>query len=137
MADVHLILDGNYTTEAPDVNYAYVVGQDANGASVSGNAIVAADVTLNGPRLDVRHDTAIPTATVAGAVAAAMLVKARLSSLQATVIIPPHCGVELWDVITVVDDGGNQNANFRVSGYTFEMDKRRAIYQHTLDLCAP
>jgi hypothetical protein len=137
MADIHRIIEAHYTTEAPDVNYAYVVGQDANGASVSGNAIVAADVTLNGPRLDVRHDTAIPTATVAGAVAAAMLDKMRLSSLQAMVVIPPHCGVELWDIITVVDDGGNQNANYRVSGYTFEMDKRRGVYQHTLDLCAP
>ena len=137
MADVHLILEAHYTTEAPDVNYTYVIGQDAAGISVSGNAINNTEATLVGPRLDVRHDTAIPTAAVAGAVAVAMLDKMRLSSLQARVLIPPPCGVELWDVITVVDNGGNQNGNYRVSGYTFEMDKRRAIYQHTLDLCAP
>jgi hypothetical protein len=137
MADVHLILEALYTTEAPDVNYSYVVGQDAAGNSVSGYAINNTEATLVGPRLDVRQDTAIPTAAVAASVAVATLGKMRLSSLQATVIIPPHCGVELWDVITVVDDGGNQNANYRVSGYTFETDKRRALYQHTLDLCAP
>jgi hypothetical protein len=75
------------------------------------------------------------TAAIAAAVAAAQLAKARLDAGRAQVTIAPHCGVALWDVLTVSDDIANQAATYRVNGYTLEF--RAGVYRHTLDLCAP
>jgi len=135
LAGSHPILEAAYFVEAPDVNRAYVVGSSAAGAEVSGSAITQADVDLVGERLSAHHNPAIPTATVAAAVATAQLAKARLDGMRAQVIIAPHCGVELWDVVNITDDIANQAVNYRVTGYTLEF--RAGIYRHTLDLCAP
>lgn len=137
MADIHVILEAHYSAAAPDVNRAYVVGAASTGAEVSGNASASADIALVGERLEVKHESAISTATVASAVAAAILSAARLDSKHARIVIPPHCGLELWDMITIVDTVANQNTSYRVSGYTFDYDTRQGIYLHTLDLCAP
>jgi len=95
------------------------------------------EVSLVGERLEVFHDPAITTTTVAGYVAIAVLVKARLDGKKATITIPPICNLELWDVLSAYDDPAAQDSNYRVCGYTFEYDTRRAAYRHTLDLCAP
>jgi 4-hydroxy-3-methylbut-2-en-1-yl diphosphate synthase IspG/GcpE len=137
LAGSHPILEAAYFIDAPDVNRAYVVGATATGAEVSGNASAAADLAMVGERLEVKHDTAIPTATVATAVAAALLSAARLDSKRGRIVIPPHCGLELWDVLSIVDAVANQNTTYRVIGYTFEYDTRQGTCLHTLDLCAP
>jgi len=49
----------------------------------------------------------------------------------------PHCGLELWDVINIIDNCCNQSASYRVTGYTFEYDLKQALYQHCIDLSAP
>ena len=95
------------------------------------------EVTLVGERLEVFHDPAITSTTVAGYVAIAILVKARLDGKKATITIPPICNLELWDILSAYDDPAAQDSNYRVCGYTFEYDTRRAAYRHTLDLCAP
>ena len=133
----HTIIIASYTVESPDINYAYIIGEDSGGAQISGSAITQADVDLVGSRLEVHHDPAIPSGTVAAVVAAATLFKARLDSRRAQVVIPPHCGVELWDIISITDEANQSAVSYRVSGYTFEMDTRQGIYKHTLDLCAP
>ncbi len=133
----HVILEARYFAAAPDINRAYIVGQTPAGLDVSGSAAASADIALVGERLEVKHDPAIPSATIAGAVAAAVLAAARLDSMHGSIVIPPHCGLELWDVITLQDTVANQDTNYRVTGYTFEYDTRQGIYQHTLDLCAP
>jgi len=133
----HPILAAIYAVEAPDVNRTFVVGSDPTGAQVSGSAITQADVDLVGERMDAHHDPAIPTAAIAAAVATAQLARARLDGARAQVTIPPHCGLELWDVLAVTDTPGNQSeALYRVTGYQFDYDTRKAIYRHTLDLCA-
>jgi len=133
----HVIITAVYSIDAPDINRIFIIGQDATGADVSGNAITQADVDLVGERLDVRHDPAIPSAAVASAVAAALLAAARLEGKHGTMTIPPHCGLELWDVLSVYDEVANQDTSYRVNGYIFEYDTRQGIYRHTLDLCAP
>jgi hypothetical protein len=60
-----------------------------------------------------------------------------LNSKRAHAVIPPHCGLELWDVLTIIDDGANQSTTYRASGYILDYDTRQAIYRHTLTLCAP
>ena len=137
MADIHVIIEAHYSAGAPDVNRAYIVGATATGAEVSGNASAAADIALVGERLEVKHDTAIPSASVAAAVAAALLSAARLDGKRAQVTIAPHCGLELWDVLSIVDAVANQNTTYRVSGYTLDYDTRQGIFHHILELCAP
>jgi len=133
----HVIITAVYSIDAPDINRIFIIGQDATGADVSGNAITQADVDLVGERLDVRHDPAIPSAAAASAVATALLAAARMEGKHGTMTIPPHCGLELWDVLSVYDEVANQNTSYRVSGYTFEYDTSQGTYRHTLDFCAP
>ena len=137
MADIHVILEAHYSADAPDVNRAFIIGTDITGAEVSANAQVAADLALVGERLEVKHDTAVPTAAIAAAVAAAVLAAARLDGKRGRIVIPPHCGLELWDVLTIVDTVANQNTTYRVNGYTLDYDTRQGIYQHIIELCAP
>jgi TusA-related sulfurtransferase len=95
-----------------------------------------AEATLVGERLEVIHDPAVTSATIAGYVAIAVLAKARLDGKKGQITVPPHCGLELWDVVSVFDNAANQNINYRVCGYTFEYDTGKAQYVHRLDLCA-
>jgi len=136
IAGFHPILAAEYAVEAPDVNRTYVVGSDATGAQVSGSAVTSADVALVGERVDAHHNPAIPTAAIAAAVATAQLAKARLDGSRAQVTIPPHCGLELWDVLAVTDTPCNKaEALYRVAGYTMDYDTRKASFQHQIYLC--
>jgi hypothetical protein len=130
----HVILEAHYSAEAPDTNRYFVAGSTAAGLTVSGEAV---DLATGGERLSVHHDAAIGSTAFAEIVADAMLVKARLESMRATITITPHCGLEMWDILTLVDTVANQDTIYRVSGYTFEYDTRQGIYQQTIELCAP
>jgi len=137
VASSHIILEASYAEESPQINRAFVIGTDAAAGQVSGSAVTQADVDLVGERMDAHHDPAIPTAAIATAVAAARLAKARLDGARAQVTIPPHCGLELWDVIAVTDTMCNRReALYRVAGYTLDYDTLKGIYRHQIDLCA-
>jgi hypothetical protein len=133
----HIILSATYSEEAPEVNRAFVVGSDAAGGQVSGSAITQADVDLVGERMDAHHNPAVSSGTVAAAVASAMLAKCRLDGRRAEIVIPPHCGLELWDVLAVIDTVANQDTLYRVTGYQLEYDTVKGAYFHHLQLCAP
>jgi len=134
---VHIILEAYYDFESQEVNRSYVVGQDAAGSSVNGSAITQGEVDLVGERLEVQHEPAATTAGVAASVAAAVLARNRLNAKSGQVTLPPHCGLELWDVLDIDDTGCNQSATYRVTGYTFEFDVKQALYQHQIALSAP
>jgi hypothetical protein len=134
----HLIWDGQYATETPEVNRAYVIGTDANGNPVYGEAIDTTELGLVGERLDFIPDPAIPTTAQAGDVASAILAKMRLTKARGVILIPPNCGQELFDVVQISDAGANQAAvSFRVVGIRFEYNPKQARYQHKLILGAP
>jgi hypothetical protein len=134
----HIILDGQYATETPQVNRAYIIGRDVNGNPVYGTAIDSTELGLVGERLDFRQDLSIPTEALAGDVAQAVLAKMRLMSKRGWILIPPNCGQELWDVVQVTDAGANQPlVNFRVVGIRFEYNPKEARYEHKLILGAP
>jgi hypothetical protein len=134
----HVILDGQYATETPQVNRAYVIGTDANGNPVYGEAIDSTELALVGERLDFIPDPAIPTTAQAGDVASAVLSKMRLRGKGGVILIPPNCGQELFDVVELTDAGANQPAvKFRVVGIRFEYNPKQARYQHKLVLGAP
>jgi hypothetical protein len=132
----HPILEAEYFEESPQVNRSFVAGVDLSGSTVTGNASTSAESALVGERLDVRHDTAVTSAAAAGYAASAVLAKARLDGRRAKVTIPPHCGLELWDVVSIVDIPANQATAYRVNGYTLDIDFKQAKYQHQCELCA-
>ncbi len=133
----HIILSAIYSEETPEVNRAFVVGSDAAGGQVSGSAVTQADVDLVGERMDAHHNPAVSSGEVAAAVAAAMLAKCRLDGRRAELVIPPHCGLELWDVLAVIDTVANQNTLYRVTGYQLEYDTVKGVFLHHLQLSAP
>jgi hypothetical protein len=133
----HVILEASYFEESPDVNYVFVIGEDSTGSQVTGSAEDTAESALVGPRLDVTHDSSISSSTTAASVASAALSHARLSKKRARIVIPPHCGLELWDVISINDPVTNQNSLYRVTAYRLDFDNRKASYNHTAELSSP
>jgi len=134
----HVILDGQYATETPRINRAYVIGRDIYGNPVYGTAVDSTELGLVGERLDFQQELAVPTEAKAGDVASAILAKMRLSGKGGVILIPPNCGQELFDVVQVTDTQGNQSAvKFRVVGIRFEYNPKQARYQHKLILGAP
>jgi hypothetical protein len=132
----HSILEAEYFEESPQVNRAFIVGVDLTGGNVTGNAITSAEASLVGERLDVRHDTNVTSAAAAAYAASAVLDKARLDGRKAKITVPLHCGLELWDVVSIVDVPANQATFYRVSGYTLEIDTRQNRYAQYLELAA-
>jgi hypothetical protein len=134
----HVILDGQYATETPGVNRAYIIGRDQYGNPVYGTAVDSTELALVGERLDFQPDPAIPTTAQAGDVASAVLSKMRLRGKGGVILIPPNCGQELFDVVQISDAGANQAAvSFRVVGIRFEYSPKQARYQHRLLLGTP
>jgi hypothetical protein len=134
----HVILDGQYIAESPDINRAYVIGRDAYGNPIYGEAHDSAESSLVGERLDFTQELAIPTTAQAGDVASAILAKMRLTTKRGVILIPPNCGQELFDVVQLSDSMANQSAvSFRVVGLRFEYNPKQARYYHKLILGAP
>jgi hypothetical protein len=134
----HVILDGQYATETPEVNRAYIIGRDQYGNPVYGSAIESSEVDLVGERLDFQQEIAVPTESQAAGMASAILAKMRLTKARGVILVPPNCGQELFDVVEISDSGANQSAvNFRVVGFRFEYNTRQAVYQHRLILGNP
>jgi len=134
----HVILDGQYATETPGINRAYIIGRDQYGNPVYGEAIDSTELGLVGERLDFTQELAIPTTAQAADVASAILAKMRLTTKRGVILIPPNCGQELFDVVQISDAGANQSAvTFRVVGIRFEYNPKQARYQHKLILGAP
>ena len=134
---IHLILEGAYEIDSQEINRSYVVGQDLSGATVTASAITSAEAALVGERLQVQHTPEATTAAVAGYVAANVLAKARLGSKKAGITLPPHCGIELWDVVNIYDEYGNQSSNYRIASYVFEYSVLDSHWYHQFNLCAP
>jgi hypothetical protein len=134
----HVILDGRYNIDSPEVNRAHVIGRDQYGNPVFGSAVDSTELGLVGERLDFQQELAIPTTAQAESVANAILSKVRLAGKRGVILVPPNCGQELWDVVQITDAGANQQVvKFRVVGIRFEYNPRQAKYQHKLILGAP
>lgn len=134
----HLILDGQYSVDTPEVNRVLVVGRDTTGAALYGQAADVAEIDLVGQRLDFIQDLSITSAAQAVNVASAVLTRMALTKRRAIITIPPNCGQELWDVVEIADRGANQQAaRYRVTGIRLEYNPKQAIYQQRLTLGAP
>ena len=134
----HVVLDGSYLTETPEINRAFVIGRDAYGNPVWGEAQDSTEIGLVGERLDFQQELAIPTTAQATSTAEAILSKMRLTTKRGVILIPPNCGQELFDTVELSDAGANQSAvKFRVVGIRFDYNPKQAKYEHRLILGAP
>jgi hypothetical protein len=131
----HVILDGQYATEAPGVNRTYVVGRDQYGNSVYGTAVDSAELDLVGERLDFQQELAIPTDSQAAIMASAVLSKMRLSKAAGIILIPPSCGQELWDLIEISDRISAQNIQkYRIIGIHLVYNSKSGEFYQRLRL---
>ena len=133
----HPIIEAEYYEESPAVNRSFVVGVDSAGGIVTGIAVTSAEANLVGERLYVCHDPAITSATAAGYAAASVLAKARFDGRLAKITIPPHCGLELWDVVSIADIPGDISADYRVASYILKYSPAESHFYHEIGLCAP
>jgi hypothetical protein len=133
----HVVLDGRYNIESPEVNRSYIIGRDQYGNPVYGTAVDSTEAALVGERLDFQQELAIPTDSQAASMASAILSKMRLTGKRGVILIPPNCGQELFDVVQISDSGANQQAvSFRVVGIRFEYNPKQARFEHRLILGA-
>ncbi len=131
----HPILDGTYLSHTPDINRAHVIGRDIYGNPVFGTATNSDEIALVGERLDFQQELSIPTETLAGSVAQAIIDKARLNTKGGSILVPPNCGQELWDVVGINDSTANQdNMKYRVAGIRLDYNPKQATYLHTFAL---
>ncbi len=113
----HPIIKPEYFDEPRLVNRVYVVGIDADGNTVYGEA---KDTTINGEVLQIYPDSMIPTKADAGTIATNRLAKDRLNAERGQILIPPALQMEQWDVIKIDDTYCNQgNTTYRVAGWQF------------------
>ena len=134
----HVILEGRYALETPEVNRACIIGRDAGANLVYGMAEDSTEVGLVGERLDFRQEPAVTCAVGAADIAAAVLARMRLSKANAVIVIPPNCGQELCDAVQIWDSAANQaGVKFRVAGIRFEYNPRQARCEHRLILGNP
>ena len=134
----HAILEAMFAEDTQRFNRIYAIGRDSDGAYVYGTDKSQAEINLVGERLDFYLDLSIPSTSEAGDVAEVIQEKQRLSQASGYIVIPPNCGAEIWDVITVTDAGCAQDQQaYRIVGYRFDYEPRRKLYEHKLLLGAP
>lgn len=132
---IHAVLEGRYQPTSPGVNRAYVIGKDDEGYPVFGAAEDTADIGLVGERLDFKLLPSLTSADQAAAAASAVLASARRGNYHGFILVPPHCGVELWDVISITDPLCAQDTQkYRVIGIMLIYDPQRQRYQQRLTL---
>ena len=132
---LHILLDAGYTTETPQANRAYVIGRDADGNPVYGTDLDQDEIDLVGERLDFDQHLSIPTDDLADDVAAAILDKLRLNGSRGFIVLPPNCGVELWDPIRLTDTPCAQDAaTYRILAIRLVYNPRAGQFHHKLSL---
>jgi hypothetical protein len=134
---VHVVLLARYQVATAGINRSYLTGADSTGNPVTGYHEDDTEIGLVGERLRFNFDNAITTAALAKQVATAVLDKARLQQRKASIIIPPHCGIEQWDVVSVLDPLAAQTPQlYRVIGIRLLFDTDNGGYLQQLTLGA-
>ncbi len=109
------IWNPSFPTDVLRVNRVYVTGIDENNLTVTGEATDGELPEI----LDVQNNIAITKGITAEDVAASLLSNYRLTENRGGFMSSPHPGLEIWDVIDVVDTGCNQFGNLRIAALQF------------------
>ena len=131
----HAILAATYRSVAP-ANRFLAFGD----ADLSAEAIDYPAVDLLHDRPRVVHDKAMTTAADVTGRATREARDATIFSRADVVAVPPHCGIELWDVVDVTDPSlALSAAKRRVTGITLVFDRSatKPAYHQVLTLGEP
>ena len=125
----HYLYDGSYREQPYPSNRVLVIGRDSDGNPVTGADEDTAELALVGERLALRYQPDITTAALAAQAADAALERARLQARAGFVTLPPNCGAELWDVISIQDSLCSQNPrSYRVCGIRLSYHPQHQLY---------
>jgi hypothetical protein len=134
-----------YGTDLPVVQARYAdAGLEANRVQVFGQGMLAEgfhwpDIADEFDRLRQVHDLSLTSTALAQARASATLRQEELALVLAELVAPVHCGLELYDVISVTDArAGLAEAAFRVAGLDLRYRRRgrTPVYEQRLLLGA-
>ncbi len=116
---------------------AAVSEAQAFGAGAFGEAI---DFAAGGAGIGTRELVRDITSTTGGAAAATAVAHLRQRALDAhagSIVVPPHCGAELLDVIDFSDASISASAvKRRIAGIEWRYDRHRAVYEQRITLGA-
>ena len=133
--DGHYILYGAWGKGGKGENRVTVIGTDEEGNMICGAAADDADIADVGERLDIRIEQGVKGAEDSQSLACAALSRARLEYSSGYLVMPPHCGMELWDVIEVNNElASPATSRFRVTGYSLLYDAIAGIFQQRLNV---
>ena len=119
-------------TEPPPVSEAQAFGAAAFGEAID-YTVAAAGL---GERVQQR-DVTSTTGGAAAATAAAHLRQRALDARAGRITVPPHCGLELFDVIELADPLINPTAiKRRVAAIHWRHDRKKAVYEQQITLGA-
>jgi hypothetical protein len=131
----HPILAANYRHTATPNRFLAIGDADLAAESVD---FATVDLLHDRPR--VVHDKGMTTAADVTDRADREARDAEIHSRADTIVVPPHCGIELWDVVDVTDATiGLAAVKRRVIGITLDFDRASdsPTYHQVLTLGAP
>jgi hypothetical protein len=128
--DEHAVLAGVYRVLAPEVNRVRVIGFEA-----AADVVDFDDAEASGERIAQVIDVNLVTGDECADRAAAVLRKSRLAAQLAEVrLFGVHCGVELFDVVELVDPEGGADGDYRVQAFSWRYEPQRGRYDMQLTL---
>ncbi|MEJ2740068.1 MAG: hypothetical protein P8105_09630, partial [Dehalococcoidia bacterium] len=131
----HPILTGSYKQGSYAANRAYIIGKDTEDFHVFGESEISGEIDKVGERLQFTLQTDIATAALAEDVAEAVLAAERIDAAYGSVLVPPNCGQELWDVVRINDTPcGQANADYRITAMLLKYEDRDSAYSQRLTL---
>jgi hypothetical protein len=127
----HAVVESEYHQPGPRFNRARVAG-----LGVYGEAFDFQDAQASGERVAQVVDVNLTSGAAAVERAAAVLRKAGIASREDKVrLFGVHCGVELWDVVSLTDaQAGLEAAPRRVTAYAWRFRPEHGRYDMTLTL---
>ncbi len=133
----HYLLYGTWGPRSGARNRVMVVGTDREGNHVAAAAVDEADISLVGERLDIRMQPAIVSQQDALNAASTILGRERMEHCGGYIVLAPHCGIELWDVIALhAAPDAAAGTPFRVCGYELLYDAPAGVFRQKLELSA-
>jgi hypothetical protein len=129
----HVIAKALYTDAPQQLNRVYVIGIDDMGNPIYGESKDNTAIALYGERLRVYPEPFASTKATTESVAENILDSMRLLDKRGMILIPPNCGMEVWDVISIDDVHCNQaGTTYRVSGYKLDYEAKTGTYTHQI-----
>jgi hypothetical protein len=134
----HPILEGRYREGAWALSRIWVEGYDtAGGQPIIVDGFDWSQIVKLGDRLSLVADRNIDTVTEAEQRGQAHLRESEIESANGNILVPVHCGQQLYDVIDITDSRAGVSAKKkRVLGLTLIYQPTKGEYQHRLTLGA-